>query len=649
MLYRPIALLICLGASLAAAPPPTHTLLSPDGKVQVKVQVGTEVQWSLTVDGRPVVGASAPSLTLEGQGVLGAAPKLQKVQTREADLVLRPVVRQRRAEIRDAYRELQLDFKQGWSLVFRASDDGVAYRFLTRFPGTVKVLGEQADFRFTGDHGTWFPEEKGFQSHQERLYVKPKLSEIGKRFASLPLLVDAGGLKVALTEADLFDYPGMNLQGGPEPFALRGLFPAYPKAVACKDDRNEVVTEREPYLAVTQGTRAFPWRVLALAREDRQLLSNDLVYRLASETEAKDTAWIKPGKVAWDWWHANVIYNVDFRSGVNTATYKHYIDFAAQNGLQYVILDEGWYPLGDLLRVVPEIDMPELLRHAKAKGVGLILWCSWKTLDQQFQAAFEQFERWGIAGIKVDFMQREDQWMVRFYERVAREALKRHLLVDFHGSYKPTGLRRTFPNVLTHEGVKGLEQSKWGEDASPENAVTFPYIRMLAGPADYTPGAMRNAQKKDFKPIFDRPMSQGTRCQQLAMYVAFESPLQMLADSPAHYDKEPECLSFLAQVPCVWDETVPLSGAVGQHLAVARRSGDVWYAGALTNWTARTLELDLSFLKEGRWNAEIFQDGPNADRVGEDYQRIVKEVQAGGRITLKLAPGGGWVARFARR
>jgi len=402
-------------------------------------------------------------------------------------------------------------------------------------------------------------------------------------------------------------------------------------------------------MARTRGTREFPWRVLVIAPRDAVLLESDIVYRLASETSMADTSWIRPGKVAWDWWNANNVYGVPFRAGVNTDTYKHYIDFAAAHGIEYVILDEGWYPLGDLLSVVPQMDLDAIAAHAREKKVGLILWVVWKTFDDQMAAALDKFEAWGVAGIKVDFMQREDQWMVNFYERVAREAAKRRLLVDFHGAYKPTGLSRTYPNVLTSEGVLGLEQSKWSDLASPENAVTFPFIRMLAGPVDYTPGAMTNATKADFKPIFNRPMSQGTRCHQLAMYVVYESPLQMLADSPSNYVREPESLAFLSAVPTVWDETRVVSAAVGEHILVARRSGREWYVGALTSWTPRDLEVDLSFLGAGTFDADLYRDGPNADRAGVDYVRETRAVTAADRLKVHLAPGGGFAARLRGR
>jgi alpha-glucosidase len=623
------------------------TVASPGGALVVTVGVEGQVTWSVSYRGNTLITPSRIAMTLDGGRVLGDKPVVSRTATRSADQVLKPVVRQKRAEIRDHYNERRIDFAGGHALLVRAYDDGVAYRWVTSLPGDLTVVSEEATLAFGGDHLVYFPEETSLLSHQERQYKRVKLSEITPgRFSSLPAMIQLpGGEKVVVTEADLFDYPGMDLTSGGAN-ALKGLFPAYPKKVELDRDRNERVVEREPWIAKTRGTREFPWRVLVVAERDADLLSTDIVYRLASETTMSDTSWITPGKVAWDWWNDLNVYGVPFKSGVNTETYEHFIDFAAENGLQYIILDEGWYKLGDLLSVTPGVDMDAIAAHAKQKNVGLILWVVWKTLDVQMGPAFDQFEKWGVKGIKVDFMQREDQWMVNYYERVAREAAKRKMLVDFHGAYKPTGLYRTWPHVITSEGVLGLEQSKWGDLAGPDNAVTFPFMRMLAGPVDYTPGAMLNAAKKDFQPIFSRPMSQGTRCQQLAMYVVFESPLQMLADSPSNYRREPESLAFLAAVPTVWDETRVLGAAVGQHILVARRRDREWYVGALTNWDARDLEVDLSFLGSGQFQAVMFRDGVNAHRAGVDYAREEKPVTAADRLQIHLAPGGGWAARI---
>ncbi len=629
---------------------PPLTVTSPNGALVVTVGVGEQLTWSVTLRGRAILLPSRIGMTLADGQVLGAKPVVSATTTRAADQLLRPVVRIKRAEVRDHYNERRVNFAGGYALIVRAYDDGVAYRFATSLPGEITVTAEDASLAWGGDHLVYFPEETSFQSHQERQYQQVKISEIGKRFSGLPaMVVLPDGVKAVITEADLFDYPGMDLTGDGAAHTLRGLFPAYPKRVELRRDRDEVVLEREDYIARTRGTREFPWRALVVAEHDETLLETDLVYRLASETTMQDTGWIWPGLVAWDWWNANNVFGVPFRAGVNTETYKHYIDFAAENGIPYIILDEGWYPLGNLLATVPAIDMNAIAAHARARHVGLIMWVVWKTLDLQMQPALDQFERWGVKGIKVDFMQREDQRMVNFYERVAQEAAKRRLLVDFHGAYKPTGLYRTYPHVVTSEGVLGLEQSKWSDLASPENAVTFPFMRMLAGPVDYTPGAMLNATKSDFRPVFNRPMSQGTRCQQLAMYVVYESPLQMLADAPSNYRKEPESLAFLSRVPTVWDETRVLAAKVGEYIVTARRSGRDWYLGALTNWTARDIEISLSWLGAGQFRADVFRDGANADRAAVDYEHAELELSATDKLTLRLARGGGFAARIVPR
>ena len=377
-----------------------------------------------------------------------------------------------------------------------------------------------------------------------------------------------------------------------------------------------------------------------------------MVYKLSTPLQLKDTDWIRPGKVAWDWYNANNIYGVDFESGINTETYKYYIDFASKYGLEYIILDEGWYDIktNDLIHPVKDIDMEALAAYGREKNVGLILWVTWKALEDQFEEALAKFSAWDIKGIKVDFMQRDDQWMVRYYEKVAKRAAEYKMLVDFHGSYKPSGLRRAYPNVITREGVRGLEQNKWeGQMANPEHNVELPFMRMLTGPMDYTPGAMVNAQKKNYAPIWDRPMSLGTRCHQLAMYVVYESPLQMLADSPSHYLKEEECMEFLSVVPAIWDDTRVLHGRFGQDVAVARRNGDEWYVGAMTNWDQRDLEIDFSFLGDGEFTIELYQDGVNAARYASDYKKITKKVTKDTKETIHLAPGGGWAARIHKK
>jgi alpha-glucosidase len=403
------------------------------------------------------------------------------------------------------------------------------------------------------------------------------------------------------------------------------------------------------YIAELQGPKSFPWRAMVISDEDKQLVESELIYKLASDNVIENPEWIKPGKVAWDWWNALNVYGVDFESGVNNATYKYYIDFASEYGLEYIILDEGWYHLDDIMNVVDEIDVQELVDYGKERNVDVILWVVWKALDDKLTEALDQFEKWGVKGIKIDFMQRDDQWMVNFYEKIARECAQRKLLVDYHGAYKPAGLERKYPNVISSEGVKGLENAKWSEQPDPELNVTLPFIRMVAGPMDYTPGAMINATKENFRDVFNSPMSPGTRCHQLAMYVVFESPLQMLADNPSNYYREPEAMKFLKEVPSVWDETRVLEAKVGDYILIARRSGETWFVGAMTDWSPRSIELNLNFLEEGNYSLQLWQDGINASKYAADFKMDTKNVSNNSKIKIEMAPGGGWAAIITKK
>jgi alpha-glucosidase len=629
---------------------PAHVLRSPDRRIEMRVRAADRIHYDVSFKGRPVV--SDATLTLDVDHTkLGLAPKVRSARRRHVDATIDPPVRQKASRLRESYDELRLELAGACAVTFRAYDHGVAYRFETSLPAAeVTVFDEEATFVFPSGVPAWVPKEDGFVSHNERHYTPQPLSDLAEgALASLPVVVDVGGgVKVAVAESDVEDYAGLWLQGtGGD--ALRATFPRYPLEEELNKDRNLKVTRRAEHIARTRGTRTYPWRILAISEKDGELLTNPLVYLLASPSRIADTSWIRPGKVAWDWFNANNVYGVDFKSGVNTATYKYFIDFAAKHGLEYVILDEGWYVLGDLLKVAPDMDMDVLLAHAREKKVRLILWVVWKTLADQWDAAFDLFEKWGVAGIKVDFMQRDDQPLMDFHLRVCREAARRKLLVDFHGAQRPAMMTRTWPNLLTVEGVKGLENVKWSDTPHPEHNVTLPFTRMLLGPMDYTPGAMVNAAQKNFVKVFDQPMSLGTRAHQLAMYVVYESPLQMLADSPSHYLREPETMEFLSAVPTVWDETRVLDGVIGDYVAVARRQGGDWYVGAMTDWTARELILDLSFLPPGRYELDAYQDGVNAGRYGSDYRRVKRELDPSAPLKITLAEGGGWAARLHRR
>jgi alpha-glucosidase len=625
----------------------TRTLRSPDGQIEVRVDGGEALRYSVSLAGKPLLKDAELWLDIDHVKI-GPKSALKSAKPSTVDRTIEPPVRQKAEKLREHFNELRLEMEQKYSVVFRAFDEGVAYRFETALPQSeVRVYGEGAGFRFPADLPVSYPKETSFFSHQEREYLTLQLKDIARdAIASLPAVVDMGdGTKVAIAESDVESYPGLWLRGSGGP-TLEAVFPPYPLEEKLERDRDFKVVKAADYLAVTTGTRTYPWRILAISRKDADLLTNSMVYLLARPSRIADTSWIKPGKVAWDWWNANNVHGVDFKSGVNTATYKYFIDFAARYGIEYVILDEGWYPLGDLLSVVPEMDMEELTAYARAKKVGLILWVVAKTFEDQFEPALAKFEKWGVQGIKVDFMQRDDQKLIDFYHRVCAEAAKRKMLVDYHGTQRTALMTRTWPNLISTEGVRGLEQSKWSDFANPEHNLTLPFTRMLLGPMDYTPGAMVNASKKNFAKVFDAPMSMGTRAQQLAMYVVYESPLQMLADSPSNYLREPAAMEFLGPVPSVWDETRVLDAKFGDYVLVARRRGRDWWIGAMTDWTARDIELDLSFLPAGGFALDAFADGVNAAGWGSDTQRLKRNVDRSTKLRLKLSEGGGWAARL---
>jgi len=641
---------LCIFAPLRAQEK-SYLLLSPDRKTEVLFQMKDKIHFSIKHNGEEIIAASPISVELDKNRILGASPSVKRVKNRSVQEEIRPVVPEKRKIIPDIYNELELTFKGGYGLRLRAYDDGVAYRFFTELAGNVIVRNEEFTLNLSTADSIYFPEEESFLSHSERLYPCLAVKDITeKQMCSLPaLIVKASGVKVAISEADLTDYAGLYLTGsGTGVATLKGKFPPYPLEEYQDDVRTLEVSKGADYIAATTGRRNFPWRVIAIAEQDGDLIENDIIYRLGAPLALKETAWIKPGKVAWDWWNALNIYGVDFKSGINTATYKYYIDFASRYGVQYIILDEGWSDQADLFKINPEMNMEELFAYAQQKNVGIILWVVWCTLDRQLDKALDQFANWGAKGIKVDFMQRDDQKVVNFYERIAKAAAARRLLVDFHGAYKPTGMSRTYPHVLTREGVRGLEWNKWSKDITPKHDVTLPFIRMFAGAMDYTPGAMRNATQDNFRDVFTQPMSQGTRCHQLAMYVIYESPLQMLADSPSNYLKEPECMEFLAVVPTTWDETKVLNAKVSEYVTVARKHGSDWYIGAMTNWTPRDLTLALDFLDAGKYKMTSYADGLNADRWAGDFKVVNQEITNKTEIKIHLAPGGGWVARVVK-
>ena len=628
----------------------SNELRSPDNRIVATIRVGDRISYDVRVNGRQVLEDSKISLDVDHQK-LGHDAKLEAVKNDTVDRVIEPPIKVKFAKIRENYNELRLSFTN-FAVTFRAYNEGVAYRFETSLPqAEVKVYGEEAVFKFADNYNVYYPKEDSFFSHNERIFLPLPLNQIAdKSIASLPAVIVAPDrVKLVLADSDVDDYPGLWLHGNSNN-SLTATFPPVPLKEEATDrtrDRDIRVTEAADYIAVTKGTRTFPWRIIGVAFSDAELLTNQLVYLLAKPSQVSDTSWIKPGKVPWDLYNALNIYGVDFKSGVNTQTYKYYIDFASKYGLEYIIIDEGWYKLGNVLDVVPAMNIEELVAYGKQKNVGVILWMVWKTLDDQLLPALDQFQKWGVKGLKIDFMQRDDQKVINFYQRVCREAAKRKMIVDFHGGIRPITMIRTWPNLINTEGVRGLEWNKWSKDASPEHNVTLPFTRMFLGPLDYTPGAMINSgAERNYAAIFERPMSLGTRCHQLAMYVVYEGPLQMLADSPSHYLKEPEVMEFLGPVPTVWDETKVLGAEMGDYVIIARRNGRDWYIGAMTDWTPRDVEIDLSFLPEGSYRMTSFEDGANADRSGSDYKKSVQGVDNKSKLKIHLMGGGGFAARL---
>lgn len=635
--------LLCLmmaWGSLAFAE--NYTVNSPDSRITVNVETGTNTTYSVTFHGKVILNPSPISMTFDNGTVIGRNMEVKKVERFTQNQVLKPVVRQKSEQIIDHYNEMVLDADR-YKLYFRVYNDGLAYRFHTDFPDSLKVLNEEVTYCFPEDYNTLFPEERSMLSAQQPLFKPMKLSEIGTdRFCSTPILIKVDeNARIFISESDLESYPGMFLrkQGKNE---LAGKFAAVSLEDYKTDDRQIFPTKRADYIARVNGTRNYPWRAMIVAENDANLITNQLIYKLAPEAEG-DYSWVRPGKIAWDWYNALILTGVDFKCGINNDTYKYYIDFASKYGIEYVVIDDGWSEAWDVTKTIPEINMEELVAYGKKKNVDLILWVSWAPFREKIDEAFDKFSQWGIKGIKMDFMNRDDQEMVDFYYEVARKAAAHKMLVDFHGAYKPTGWLRTFPNVLTSEGVAGLENHKWGSFVTPKHNVTLPFTRMVAGPMDYTPGAMINFHEKDHKIWFDLPASVGTRCHQLGMYVVYESPLQMLADSPSNYYREPVCMEFLSQVPVVWDETRVLKASVGEYVIVARRHGDAWYIGGMAGEKGQKFEIDLDFIK-GNKTLTYWEDGVNVDMNANDVTRRTRKVKQGDKITITMYDGGGYAA-----
>ena len=642
----------------------TLRVTSPDGRNEIRLSDGESLSCSIWRDGAMRIEASGLSLAVRGKTF---PTRVAKHETSTLSGELRTPV-YKKSSVSLAANFCRAELGNGFSVELVARNDGVAYRFATSFAEDEAVVNaESCDVRLpSGQTSLWagYPtvleeiEPKGYITAWEPVYTNLSADAAGRRtdaFLALPLVAEyPDGVCVCITESDQRDYPGWLLRGAGESARLRSEFAPEPVEEKCTGTYHHGNMTRHPYIARTKGTRTYPWRLFALAESCAKLCEGDAPYALAEPCRLDDVSWIRPGLVQWDWWHARNLTQVDFRAGINTATYLHYVDFAAESRVPYVLIDGGWSKDYNLLDHKPELDLEAVAARAKERGVSLIIWTPWAALIGRQEETFAAYEKLGVKGAKIDGISRNDRYLTAFLEETARIAAKHHVVIDYHGVSKPSGLNRTYPNVLTYEGVHGLENTKWEGSESmqkcdfPRNDLTCLFCRMPAGPMDYTPGAMRNFAKGLYHYSNTEPGSDGTRARQLAMYVMYESPLQMLSDSPTLYRANPECFAFMRSVPTTWDETLGLDGKIGEWAVLARRSGGTWYVGAMTDWSERELTVETGFLGAGEWLAEMFEDGVNADRNGTDWRRRTARVRAGEPIKVRLAPGGGWAARFTK-
>jgi alpha-glucosidase len=625
-----------------------YKMTSPDSKLTAEIESNRQgITLKLMKGSSAVLSLSEPGMITNQ--TKGSPLPFKETKRNKVRQEINPVIREKSATYRNDYNELILTSKSDQSLTFRLFNEGMAYRFSTSSDDSLTIFKETLNMQFQDGDSVRFQSEKSFHSAYENPYEFKKISELDTaRLCNLPVLVEKqDGLFVMITESDLYHYPGLWLRSAGAS-QMTATNPGYPKSLVTTNSRYSTgqVDKTYDYIARVAGTRTYPWRIFAVADEEAGLITNNMVYLLASPTEMKDVSWIKPGVVMFDWWGKNNIFGVDFKAGVNTETAKYFIDFCAEKGFKYFLFDDGWSPKNDLLHPVPGLDMTEVTAYAKSKGVDVMLWVIWNSLQDQWREAFDQFERWGIKGIKMDFMNRDDQLMVEFYEAVASKAAEKKMVVDFHGAYKPCGLSRKYPNVLTREALIEFEQSGVSRMDNPEHHNILPYIRMFTGAMDYIPATMRNANKNNFKPILDYPMGWGTRAHAMALFVILSSPMTMLPGSPSDYYREAECTDFLAKIPVEWDETRLLAGKIGKYTALARRAGDEWHVGAITNDDERTLHLSTDFLKPGTYHLAIIEDGINAGTAATDYKLSERKIEAGEILKLSLAPGGGWLARI---
>lgn len=639
------ALALCLGCTIMAQK--KYELTSPDRQVKATVSVDEQLTYNLAYGNETLLDNCTLGMEI-GEEKLGTNPKVVRASRKNVSETITPVVPLKYATVDNHYNQLLLKFRGGYSIEFRAFNNGFAYRFITDRKGSMEVRNETFGLHFPGDYLLHMQQPGGFKTSYEEEYrhVESKEWKESDRMALLPLLIDTRkDCKILFSESALSDYPGMFLKSRGAN-SVEAVFPRVPLEFGEDGDRSQKILKEADYIARTKGKRNFPWRYFVIAPNDGDLIENTMTLQLAEQNVLDDTSWIKPGQASWEWWNGATPYgpDVNFEAGCNLDTYKYFIDFAAHYGIPYIIMDEGWaMSTRDPYTPNPKVDVHELIRYGKEKNVGIVLWLTWLTVENNF-GLFETFEKWGVKGVKIDFMDRSDQWMVNFYERVAKEAAKHHLLVDFHGSFKPSGLEYKYPNVISYEGVRGMEQMG---GCRPDNSVYLPFIRNAVGPMDYTPGAMLSMQPEVYRSERPNSASIGTRAYQMALFVIFESGLQMMADNPTLYYRNDECTRFLTQVPQTWDETIALKAKVGEYVIVAKRKGEKWYIGGMTNnqQKERTFDIALDFLPEGKTcKITSFEDGINANRQAMDYRKKEQTLKKGDILHVRMARNGGFAA-----
>ena len=670
-------------------------LSSPNKLIEIKIQTLNQLKFQVSLKNNVIIENVAIGIEMSDGRSIGPKSKVRNIKRETVNQIVNVPIPNKDRKIETTYNQITISLTSNFDVIFRAYNDGVAYRIYDKRNKPKNVIYEKMTLNFPADTSTYFPWEESMYSHNERLYNHIDISKLKDAdFCSLPVLIETDNGKVLFTESSLYNYPGMFLEKN-QNSNLISKFPnyvlkavpagSYDKEKGEGSDRTQDIVEEANFIAKLSGSRNLPWRVFIVSDDDRTFVESNLVTILSEKSKIEDTSWIKPGKVAWDWWNSNNIYGVDFKAGINQETYKYYIDFASENGIEYILLDEGWTKsTTEIYEANPNIQIKELISYAKSKNVGVLLWVLWKPLNEDTEGLIKLYSSWGAVGVKVDFMQRNDQYMVQSYEEIAEIAAKYKFLVDYHGAFKPAGIERVWPNLLTYEGVMGNEQNKWNirnfpysndpQAVDPEHNLTIPFIRMAAGPLDYTPGGMTNVNLYDYKwdpsdkspfgfdssgnplkksdniaAIDTRPMVPGSRAHQVAMYTVFESPLQMMCESPTIYKKEQETVDFITQIPTTWDETVVLKAKLSDYIVIARRNGENWYLAAMTDWTPRNFEVDLSFLDENaNYNVQVYKDGINTDRNAMDYKFEKMILNNKSKINISMSRGGGFSAIFKK-